>query len=82
MIIREARFEDYEEIKDLANKFNISVYSKNNWENIWKNNPYLKNENKNWTIGWVLENNNKIVGHLGNIPTQYFINQKNILVQL
>ena len=76
MIIREAKFEDYGEIRDLANKFNISVYSKNNWEDIWKNNPYLKNENKNWAIGWVLEDNNKIVGHLGNIPTQYFYNQK------
>ena len=34
-------------------------------------------KNKNWTIiGWVLENNNKIVGHLGNIPTEYIYNQK------
>ena len=76
MIIRKVRFEDYEEIRDLAEKFNINVYSKNNWEDIWKKNPCLKNENKNWTIGWVLENNNKIVGHLGNIPTEYIYNQK------
>ncbi len=76
MIIRDAKFEDYLEIKNLANKFNIKVYSKRNWEDIWKNNPYLKNENKNWTIGWVLEKDNKIVGHLGNIPTQYIHDQK------
>ena len=76
MIIRKVKFEDYSEIKSLANKFNISVYSKSNWEDIWKENPRLKNKDINWTIGWVLINDEKIVGHLGNIPTQYFFNQK------
>ena len=76
MIIRKVKFEDYSEIKNLANKFNINVYSKSNWEDIWKDNPCLKNKNINWPIGWVLINDDKIVGHLGNIPTQYFLNQK------
>lgn len=77
MIIREVKFEDYSEIKNLTDKYKINIYPKKDWENIWKNNPFLKKENRNWTMGWVLVNENKIVGHLGNIPTQYSYNLKN-----
>ena len=76
MIIREVKFEDYSQIKNLANRFNINVYEQNEWEIIWKNNPYLKDNKIEWPLGWVIEVENKIVGHIGNIPTQYFYNSQ------
>ena len=76
MIIRKVKFEDHSEIKDLANKYKINTYEKKEWEEIWKNNPLLKNYNKEWIMGWAMVENNKIVGHIGNIPTQYILNQK------
>ena len=76
MIIREAKFEDHWQIKNLANKFNINVYEKNEWEIIWKNNPYLKESKIEWPLGWVIEVEKNIVGHIGNIPTQYFYNSQ------
>ena len=77
MFIRKVKFEDYLNIKKLTKKYNLSIFKKKDWINIWKNNPYLKKEKKSFTRGWVLENKKKIVGHIGNIPTQYSYNLKN-----
>ena len=42
MLIREVNFEDYLKIKNLANKNNLKIYDKSDWEKVWKENPYLK----------------------------------------
>ena len=46
------------------------------WVNLWKKNPSLKNNKIKWIKGWVIEKNNKIVGHIGHFPMQYFLNKK------
>ena len=79
MIIREAKFEDYLKIKILAQKYNLSIYEKKEWEEIWEKNPYIKDNNVNWPIGWVIEDGDKIVGHISNIPTEYFYENKNYI---
>ena len=76
MFIRKVKLEDYLSIKNLAKKFKLNVYKKKDWINIWKNNPYLKKDKKKFTTGWVLVNKKRIVGHIGNIPTQYSHNLK------
>ena len=38
MIIREAKYKDYPKIKILAQKYNLSIYEKKEWEEIWINN--------------------------------------------
>ncbi len=76
MIIREAKFNDYNKIKILAQKYNLSIFEKDEWERIWKKNPYLIETNKDWPIGWVIEDQHTIVGHLSNIPTNYFYKNK------
>ena len=79
MIIREAKYKDYPKIKILAQKYNLSIYEKKEWEEIWINNPYIKDINTSWPIGWVIEDKDKIVGHLSNIPTEYYFNNKNYI---
>ena len=75
MLIREVNFEDYLKIKDLTDRNNIRIYDKSDWEKVWKENPYLKKNNTKWCLGWVIEDNEKnIVGHIGNLPTQYYYN--------
>jgi len=76
MIIRKVKVEDHAEIKSLANKYKINVFNKTEWEKIWNENPLLKDYDKEWVKGWVMVEKDKIVGHIGNIPTQYTLNKK------
>lgn len=79
MIVREAKFKDYNLIKNLAKKYNLNLFKKKDWENIWKKNPLIKKKKIITPIGFVLEDKKKIVGHIGNIPTQYYLNSKNYI---
>jgi len=74
MHIREVNFEDYIKIKSLVNRYNLQIYDKLNWEKMWKENPYLKKNNIKWCPGWIIEDGANIVGHIGNLPTQYYYN--------
>ena len=76
MVIREVDYKDYHQIKKLVEKHKLKIYDQFSWEMIWKNNPFLKKNNIKWTPGWVIEESNSIVGHLGNIPVEYYYNLK------
>ena len=78
MKLRKASIKDYKKIKELFKRNNLEIISFKRWSNLWKKNPFLKNK-KNWTKGWVIESNKKIVGHFGNFPTKYFFNKKSYL---
>ena len=36
----------------------------------------LKGKKKKWIRGWIIEENKKVVGHIGNFPMNYFLNKK------
>jgi len=69
-IIRAVKFDDYNGIKKLQSNNNLNVSEKKIWINIFKKNP-LKKKN-----GWVIENDKKIVGYIGNIIREYKLNNK------
>jgi hypothetical protein len=70
--LREALFEDYEQISRLEDKYDLETKSREEWEHIWISNPTYKGFEKRWPIGWVLEDEERqIVGYLGNIPLSY-----------
>ena len=52
------------------------MISNERWINLWKKNPAVKN-NFLFLKGWVLEEEKKIVGHIGTFPTQYTLKSKN-----
>ena len=76
MKIRAAKLEDYNQIKELVNRYNLNIYEKSYWQDIWKKNPLVLEDKIDWIYGWVFENGGKIVGHVSNIPTQYYLNNK------
>jgi hypothetical protein len=65
------RFEDYSGIAALYNRHGFAIRSFEEWASLWIHNP-LYNELSEWPIGWLLEDENQtIVGYLGNIPLAY-----------
>ena len=78
MKIEKILFEDFEKIIDLNHRNNLTTLQRSDWENLWKKNPYFL-LNNDWTIGWKLVDENKIVGTCLNIPFVFEFNNKEIL---
>ena len=67
--IRIARFDDYDQIAALEARQGLTVKSRQEWLDLWLDNPAYF-ELSDWPIGWVVEDEEgKIVGSLGNVPT-------------
>ena len=72
--------ENYEETKNLSEKYGLKVLEKTHWENIWKKNPFIIDLGKEWTIGWKLINEkNNIVGIIHNIPFIFYYKKKKFI---
>lgn len=69
--IRAVKFNDYNQIKKLQSNNSLNISEKKIWENLFKKNPLKKKIN-----GWVIENNRKIIGYIGNILREYKFNNK------
>tara|TARA_Y100000590_G_C15684676_1_gene1001121 strand:- start:493 stop:1587 length:1095 start_codon:yes stop_codon:yes gene_type:complete len=80
MQIREVQIEDYIQIKELHEKYNLKILDKVDWSKFWSENPYIKNSKNDFPIGWVVEENKRIVCYLGNIPKEYYYNSKRFVV--
>jgi len=68
---RTATFADYEQIAALERRYKLVTKTYDDWIHLWTANPVYKQLGHDWPIGWVLEVDNKIVGHFGNIPLGY-----------
>ena len=79
MKIRNVSIKDYEKIKILLKRHNMNMIDFKRWVNLWKKNPSLKNNKIKWIKGWVIEKNNKVVGHVGHFPMQYILNKKSYI---
>ena len=81
--VREASFEDYDQITALQIEYDRPTKSYEEWEHLWINNPaYIEFRNV-LPIGWVLESEDKkIVGYLGNIPLFYDLGGQRILASV
>jgi hypothetical protein len=79
--LREARFEDYDQIAALGSRFGFAVKPYNEWVHLWQGNPVYRELKTDWPIGWVLEDQDgKIVGSMGNVPSLYELGGRKILV--
>ena len=79
MQLRIATYFDYNQIKKIHEKNNIKILEEHEWVNFWKQNPLIKEAENEYPIGWVLVENNNIVGYLGNIVKE-FLYQKKIII--
>ena len=79
--LREARFEDYEQIAELESRFGLAAKPYEEWIHLWQGNPLYRKLKADWPIGWVLEDEDgKIVASMGNIPFLYELDGRKILV--
>lgn len=67
-IIREAVLKDAKKVEALQYKFGIAPDSECDWKRLWVDNPARYNDTP---IGWVLEENDEVVGFLGNVSRSY-----------
>jgi hypothetical protein len=70
--VREACFQDYEQIMALQGRYGLTVRGYEDWSRLWLGNPLYGRLKSRWPIGWVLEDpTGRIVGSIGNMPLPY-----------
>lgn len=78
--LREARFDDYAQIADMARKFGLSFEDEADWRHLWKGNPAYEATGGSFPIGWILEDaDGRVRGYLGNVPLHYELGGKRLL---
>ena len=69
---REAVFADHEQIARLESRYGLTPKSYDAWSHLWLGNPLYRARLGDWSIGWVLEDEDgRIVASMGNIPLAY-----------
>jgi len=70
-LLREARFDDYDQIAAVQTANRLTVKPRKEWLHLWQGNPAYRRL-PHWPIGWVLEDQEaRIVGSLENVPCFY-----------
>lgn len=78
--LRPASFADYDQIAALESRYGLHTARYEEWSHLWLGNPLYRQLQTSWHIGWVLEDeNNRIVGSMGNIPLSYQFEGRRIL---
>jgi hypothetical protein len=78
--LRETSFKDHAQIVALESKYGLLSKGYDEWSHLWLNNPLYRKFQRDWSIGWVLEDENQqIVGSMGNIPLMYEFQGRMIL---
>ena len=78
--LRQASFTDYDQIAQLESQYGLKAKSYEEWSHLWLGNPLYRELEGGWSIGWVLEDdNNQIVGSMGNIPLLYEFEGRRLL---
>src|ERR1700724_1658578 len=67
--IREAIFDDYDQIASLQIRNGLTARANSDWITLWRSNPVYEELKHQFPIGWVLETGEgALVGSIGNIP--------------
>ena len=77
--LREARFQDYKAIAALEAGQGLASKPFEEWRRLWAGNPCYEEIGPRWPIGWVLEEDERVVGCLTNIPLSYTFRGKKLL---
>ena len=79
--LRKATFKDHEQIASLESRYGLVSKNYDEWSHLWLGNPVYRELGPDWSIGWVLENNDdQVVGTIGNIPLPYEFEGSRLLV--
>lgn len=73
--IREASFEDYDQVSALQLRNGLTTRSYADWSALWNGNPAYEQSSLRSPIGWVLETSpGHVGGFVGNLPLGYHFN--------
>jgi len=71
-MLRQASFEDYEQISALQIRNGLTPTCYEAWSALWIDNPAYHECKADWPIGWVIQaGTGEVVGFVGNIPVAY-----------
>lgn len=71
MSVREIRLDDLPAIAQLYQRVGWPTPSRAKWERVWRDNPANPPGAKPWSPGWVLEQEGRVVGCMGNLVQIY-----------
>jgi hypothetical protein len=81
LLLRPARFEDYDQIIRLESTLSPDTLARDDWRRLWLDNPIWPEVGSWWKIGWVLETAaGEIVGCVGNVPLRYHFRGERLTV--
>ncbi len=80
--LRDVRLEDYAQLASLTSpyRFATSVWTEEQWRYVWLNNPVYMGLGRDFPIGWVLEADKRIVGHVGHVPLFFQFDRQRLLI--
>lgn len=83
--IREATFGDCQEATELLRDLGLVMPKGEatidaHWRRLWIDNPAMLGDGNKPSLGWVLEDQGKIVGFFGNIPLLYYYGERRVIV--
>ena len=77
--LREITFADFALISSFIADFGFTpTRTRAEWEHLWRNNPAYATTGTGFPLGWVLEDERQIVGHLANVPTLYRLGNRRL----
>jgi hypothetical protein len=80
--LREIALDDYAQIASLTAPYGFtpSVWTYEQWRHLWVNNPAYLRMGENFPRGWVLDADQRIVGHIANVPLLYQFDGRQLFV--
>lgn len=77
--LRQASFKDHGQIASLESRYGLVSKGYDEWSHLWLGNPLYQELRADWSIGWVLEDEQqRIVGSMCDIPLLYEFEGKRI----
>jgi hypothetical protein len=78
--LRPARFDDFEQVRFLETAHNMVIPPEKEWRDLWLANPLWPRLERDWTLGWILEDaNQRVVGSLWNLPSLYHFQGRELI---
>jgi hypothetical protein len=78
--VREASFDDHQQVVMLQSRYGLQSKSYDEWRRLWSENPARKRLGLTLPIGWVLEDTERqVVGYMASIPLLYHLDGEMLL---
>ena len=78
--LREITLDDFPAIASFTEKFGFGpLRSRAEWEHLWVHNPANIAYGMRCPIGWILEADGRMIGHIASVPTRYRLGDRQLL---